>query len=390
MPKKRIAAAALAVAAAVGTSVLSGAQLIPLPDIPLPGPPPPPMPNYTFQGPIEAKYAHTGPWATSFVETSDACDREGSPCAIFYPTRLGFNAQTGEYGFKHPVISIAGGTTTGTTADPRPLQDVSNYDQYLRHLASWGFVVVLTRDGWTSTGETVSDAADYMVTKNDQPGSRFYRKLDTANMGMMGFSQGGGSAAALLAAQNPRFKTYISGQGVGQLFGAILSIYTLDNPMSTGLLSLVNVSKGSIFYRSPASTPISLILSRHRPRSTRSWACSTATRIQRFSGIRVVRRPKPVRAIRIAVSVSRGCCGNCAASKTPDPSSGKAASTPSSSLAIPIGRCDSATSNSSEGQPLTTLFLAVGLPPGREGLPCDGATIEGRGCMPGDQKDDAT
>lgn len=248
MPKKRIAAAALAVAAAVGTSVLSGAQLIPLPDIPLPGPPPPPMPNYTFQGPIEAKYAHTGPWATSFVETSDACDREGSPCAIFYPTRLGFNAQTGEYGFKHPVISIAGGTTTGTTADPRPLQDVSNYDQYLRHLASWGFVVVLTRDGWTSTGETVSDAADYMVTKNDQPGSRFYRKLDTANMGMMGFSQGGGSAAALLAAQNPRFKTYISGQGVGQLFGAILSIYTLDNPMSTGLLSLVNVSKGSIFY----------------------------------------------------------------------------------------------------------------------------------------------
>lgn len=257
MPKKRLIAA-LAAVVAIGLPVLGHAQLITLPDIPLPGLPQPTMPNYTFQGPIEAKYAKTGPWATSLVETTDACDREGSPCAIFYPSNLGYNPQTGQSGFKHPIIAIAGGTTNSTTDDPRPLQEVSHYNQYLRHLASWGFVVVLTRDGWTSTGETIVDATNYIVAKNAQPGSRFKGKLDTANIGMMGFSQGGGTAAALLASQNPLFKTFISGQGIGQLFGTVLSAYLPDNPMSTGLLSLATVTHGSIFYiGSSTDVPVS-------------------------------------------------------------------------------------------------------------------------------------
>jgi hypothetical protein len=280
VPRKRIIAAALGVAAAIGLPVWSHAQLLQLPDIQLPGISPSTMPKYTFQGPIEAKYARTGPWATSLVETTEACDREGSPCAIFYPSKLGYNAMTGQYGFKHPVISIAGGTTTGTPENPRPLADVAPYDQYLRHLASWGFVVVLTRDGWTSTGETVADAAEYMVAKDAQAGSRFRGKLDTANMGMMGFSQGGGTAAALLASQNPLFKTYISGQGVGQLFGAVLSAYLPDNPMSTGILSLANVTHGSIFYvGSTTDFPVSGL------DSNLTYYLTTSNRIHKVMGV---------------------------------------------------------------------------------------------------------
>lgn len=245
----------LAAASAISLPVMIHAQLIPLPNLELPNLIPgvtggaTEMPTYTFQGPIEKKYAYTGPFATSILEHTDVCDREGNTCAIYYPTRLGYDALTGQPGFKHPVIAVAGGTTQSTTENPQPPQDIARYEQFLRHLASWGFIVILTRDGWTSTGETVSDAAEHLVQLNATPGNRFYRKVDVDNMGMTGFSQGGGSVAAQLAQQNPLFKTYLSGQGVGQIFGNIvLTALFPDNPMSTGLLSLANIDKGSIFY----------------------------------------------------------------------------------------------------------------------------------------------
>jgi hypothetical protein len=236
--------AAMSVSLAVVLPRLAHGQIVPIPSLLLPALPTAPEPTYTFDGPIEAKYAHTGPWAVSMIETADACDIEGHTCFIYYPTKLGFNAQTGQNGFKHPVIAWA----SGTIAAPH-LVAVEHYDQYLRHLASWGFVVVMSRDGWTTRGNTAAEAATYMVRENARAGGLFRNKLDTANMGMGGHSQGGGAAAALLAAQSPLFKAYLSAQGAGQIFGGlVISNLYPDTPMSTGLTSLSDVTQGSILY----------------------------------------------------------------------------------------------------------------------------------------------
>ncbi len=106
---------------------------------------------------------------------------KGNARDIFYPANLGAN------GVHHPIIVWANGS--GTTPIP-----ATTYAYLLRHLASWGFVVIATRDGTTGTGQTVIDSANYIKARSVDSGSIFYGKLDTTKIGAMGHSQGASGA----------------------------------------------------------------------------------------------------------------------------------------------------------------------------------------------------
>jgi len=131
--------------------------------------------------PIEQKYYADGAWTVAQTFTPAGCDSKGNPCDIFYPANLGAN------GFHHPIIVWANGS--GTTPIP-----ATTYAYLLHHLASWGFVVIATRDGTTGTGQTVLDSANYIKARNADSGSIFYGKLDTTRIGAMGHSQGASGA----------------------------------------------------------------------------------------------------------------------------------------------------------------------------------------------------
>lgn len=69
-------------------------------------------------------------------------------------------------------------------------------DYFLKHLASWGFVIVATRDRFTGDGTTILDATNYMVGEKSNPQSIFFQKLDTNHIGGIGHSQGAGVSLA--------------------------------------------------------------------------------------------------------------------------------------------------------------------------------------------------
>ncbi|MEH3039164.1 MAG: hypothetical protein PGN21_03730 [Sphingomonas paucimobilis] len=191
-------------------------------------------PGYQPTGPIERKYSADGPWATSVTVSAGACDREGNVCDIWYPTDLGSNPLRDERtGFRHPVIVFANGTADTVPADKNAT--------FLRHLASWGFVVVRSRDGWTGGGETVVDAAEYILEQGEKAGTPFFRRLDPGRVGLTGHSQGAGTAVKLFAEQNRLFATYVP-------------ISTPERPIciiagcAPPLASLPTVGRGSIFY----------------------------------------------------------------------------------------------------------------------------------------------
>jgi hypothetical protein len=57
-------------------------------------------------------------------------------------------------------------------------------------MASWGFVVIAAQDKNTGPGQTVLDAANFLTTANSDPGSIFFHKLNTGQVGAFGHSQG--------------------------------------------------------------------------------------------------------------------------------------------------------------------------------------------------------
>lgn len=138
--------------------------------------------------PIEDAFTATG---SSTVVYGDAAGAPRSPCAagtpapgaytIVYPTPLG---QSGD----NPIVVFGSGYNT-SDADP-----VCHYDPYLRHLASWGFVVVAPNDGTVGNGSEMVAAVSHMVALDGNPSSVFYGKLDTTRIAAVGHSQGADGA----------------------------------------------------------------------------------------------------------------------------------------------------------------------------------------------------
>ncbi len=92
----------------------------------------------------------------------------------------------------HPIITWGNGTGAPTIS----------YNALLRHLASWGFVVIASNSTMTQSGEEMVGGIDYLIAENANRNSKFYGMLDTAHIGTTGHSQGGGGA--INAATDPR------------------------------------------------------------------------------------------------------------------------------------------------------------------------------------------
>lgn len=138
---------------------------------------PPNPPNYPTK-PIELKYYAAGPWAVTVSVGGFCCDSANNKFDVYYPTTLGAN------GFKHPILTWGNGT----------LGSASGVDYFLRHMASWGFVVIATEDQLTGPGQTIFDAANFLVNANGDSHSPFFQKLDINHIGAFGHSQGAGGA----------------------------------------------------------------------------------------------------------------------------------------------------------------------------------------------------
>jgi len=116
---------------------------------------------------IESKYAASGPFTATSVDVSGY--------RIFYPSQMDGN---------HPIITWGNGTAAPTWC----------YTILLKHLASWGFVVVASNSTMTGSGKEMLAGIDYLIAQNGTQGSVFYAKLDTSKIGASGHSQGGGGA----------------------------------------------------------------------------------------------------------------------------------------------------------------------------------------------------
>ena len=149
-------------------------------------------PNYPTK-PIELKYYAPGPWVVTVQTAGACCDSSNNKFDLYYPTNLGAN------GFMHPILTWGNGSF-GTPA---------NVDYFLRHMASWGFVVIATEDQQTGVGQTILDGANFMVHANSDPLSPFFHKLNVAQVGAFGHSQGAGGAGNALIKSAGLIKTVI-------------------------------------------------------------------------------------------------------------------------------------------------------------------------------------
>ncbi len=133
--------------------------------------------NYTktveTDGELEAKYLAMGQYEVKQTE-ADAPEDWGK-FITYYPAELEIENKT------YPVVVMVNGT--GVYA--------SKYPALFKHLASWGFIVIGNEDPSTCSGDSADATLDYLFNRNDDPGSVFYQKVDTAHIGITGHSQGG-------------------------------------------------------------------------------------------------------------------------------------------------------------------------------------------------------
>ena len=125
-------------------------------------------------GPIEAKYMAKGSYEVEKLEVS-APEEDWGKFVAYYPANLA--ESSGQY----PVVVMVNGTGVGA----------SKYPAVFEHLASWGFIVVGNDDPSTCTGDSADATLAWLLNENADPNSRFYQKVDQANIGVCGHSQGG-------------------------------------------------------------------------------------------------------------------------------------------------------------------------------------------------------
>jgi hypothetical protein len=177
-------------------------------------------------GQIEGKYYADGPWTVTVAIGADCCDSKGNPYDYYYPTNLGAN------GFHHPVITWANGTFGRS----------SGVTYFLKHMASWGFVIIATQDRFTGPGDTVLDAAKHAIQANSNAGilnGRFLNKLNVHQIGAIGHSQGAGAAVKAMIKSGGLIKTVIPIELPGQQFCFCAPSEVLDTSKITG---------GSVFF----------------------------------------------------------------------------------------------------------------------------------------------
>ena len=136
-------------------------------------------------GEIEEIYTAMGEYDVDYAEYP-AQDLLIKQYKIWYPSAL-----AGEEGREWPIVVMANGT--GVPA--------SRYAPVLRHLASWGFVVIGNEMQNSWSGGASAGALDLLAELNEDPSSLFYHKLDLDNVGSAGHSQGAIGAINAVTAQ---------------------------------------------------------------------------------------------------------------------------------------------------------------------------------------------
>lgn len=124
---------------------------------------------------VEQRFAATGP-ATVATTTVD------TRFVIIHPADLGAT--------RHPIV------TWGNGSNATPAQ----YTGLMRHLASWGFVVIASASTTTASGAEMLAAVEHLRAADEDPASPFAGRLATDRVAAAGHSQGaGGAARAALA-----------------------------------------------------------------------------------------------------------------------------------------------------------------------------------------------
>ena len=145
---------------------------------------------------LEKKYAGLGGYEVSneVVKSEDKTIRN---IRIWYPSEMK-NSQD-----DYPMIVVVNGSNTAAL----------NYEPYFERLASWGFIVVGNDDRQSGIGISTSQTLDYMLEQNQNSNSLFYAKIDTKNIGIAGYSQGGaGAIRAVTECENSGlYKTIFTG-----------------------------------------------------------------------------------------------------------------------------------------------------------------------------------
>lgn len=123
-------------------------------------------------GLLEAKYTGKGSYEVESI-TVPSDNMSIKNIRIFYPSEF----RTGDK--KYPLVLFVNGSQS-----PAKI-----YLPVLERLASWGFIVVGNDDPQTGKGDTASITLDYVLNESEIKG-----RVDTDNMGITGYSQGGAGA----------------------------------------------------------------------------------------------------------------------------------------------------------------------------------------------------
>ncbi len=117
------------------------------------------------------RFGNAGPYEVDTIEKPLCCDSKGNSVEVYLPRAR----RTGEI---YPVVTWG----NGTWAKPE------KYAFLLRHLASWGMIVVATRDSSVGTGETLRDAVALLKRSELAP------LADRRRIAAIGHSQGASGA----------------------------------------------------------------------------------------------------------------------------------------------------------------------------------------------------
>ena len=143
---------------------------------------------------LEMKYSQTGGSEVGYTEFPSDNASIGK-VRVWYPKEL--ESSDGLW----PMVMVV--NASGTPA--------SSFEPFFQRLATWGFIVVGNEDPQTGNGQTASITLDAVLSLDS--GSVLYGKIDTENIGIVGYSQGG--AGAICAVTNfengSRYKTIFTG-----------------------------------------------------------------------------------------------------------------------------------------------------------------------------------
>lgn len=138
------------------------------------------------QGRGAERFENAGPYEVGTVEKSLCCDGKGNAVEVYLP-------RARRAGETFPIVTWG----NGTWAKPE------KYAFLLRHLASWGMIVVATRDSSVGTGETLLDALALLTR------SELASLADRRRVAAIGHSQGASGAFNAAAAQSSGIGTTV-------------------------------------------------------------------------------------------------------------------------------------------------------------------------------------